>query len=219
MPMTDVGDCLLNVSADGPVNGPASMLSNSMGRTIEMWEPQVKEFAQRFRVIRYDRRGHGTSGVPSAHYSVEQLGLDVHHLKPARMRWCGISIEGMVGQWLGARAPERLDRIILSNTSCYFPDPSDWLDRIEAVHTKGVASIAKTVILCWFTAGFRARQPQMVAAMQAMSTAPPREGCIDCCETLGTLDQRALLPRNSRPTPVIAGRPDKSTPLQQANYS
>jgi 3-oxoadipate enol-lactonase len=186
--MIDVGDCLLNVSGDGPVNGPGLMPSNSMGRTMEMWEPQVTEFAQRFRVVRYDRRGHGTSGVPDGPYSIEQLGRDVlailDHLKPARVNWCGISIGGIVWQWLGARAPEHLDRIILSNTSSYFRDPSNWLDRINDVQANGVAS----------------------------PTAPPREAYIARYNALSTLDQRALLPRNSRPTLVIAGRHDKIDP-------
>ena len=222
MPMIDVGDCLLNVSIDGPENGPALMFSNSMGCTMDMWEPQLEEFARRFRVVRYDRRGHGRSGVPPGPHSVERLGRDalaiLDHLELDRVHWCGISIGGIVGQWLGAHAPERLDRIILSNTSSHFPDPSNWLNRIKAVQADGVTSIAEAVISGWFTPGFRARQPQTVAVMQAMLTATPTEGYIACCNALSTLDQRALLPRISRPTLVIAGRHDKSTPLEAGEF-
>jgi 3-oxoadipate enol-lactonase len=124
----------------------------------------------------------------------------------------------MVGQWLGANAPERFDRIVLANAGCYYPDPANWHARIKAVRDGGLKAIADTVISGWLTADFREREPQTAAKIKAMLSASPPEGYIACCETLSTLDQRALLPRIKSPTLVIAGRHDKSTPIAGAEY-
>src|SRR5580698_6046282 len=189
MPMIDADGCLLNVSVEGRDGGPTLMLSNSLGSTMQMWEPQMKALTQVFRVIRYDRRGHGKSGVPPGPYSMERFGRDalaiLDDLNIDRVHWCGLSMGGMVGQWLGANAPERFDRIVLANTACYYADPTNWLNRIKAVKEGGLAAVADTVIAGWLA----------------------------CCEALSTLDQRALLPNIKSPVLVIAGRHDMATPL------
>jgi 3-oxoadipate enol-lactonase len=196
------------------------MLSNSLGCTLQMWEPQMRALTQVFRVIRYDRRGHGKSGVPPGPYSVERFGRDVlailDDLNIEKVHWCGLSMGGMVGQWLGANAPERLGKIVLSNTSCHYPDPSFWEARIEAVKEGGLASIADTVIGGWLTQDFRERQPDIAASMKAMLTATPVEGYIASCQALARLDLRDDLPKIKSPTLVIAGRYDKSTPIAMA---
>jgi 3-oxoadipate enol-lactonase len=180
MPMIDADGCLLNVSVEGRDGGPTLMLSNSLGCTLQMWEPQMKALTQLFRVIRYDRRGHGKSGVPPGPYSMERFGRDVlailDDLNIEKVHWCGLSMGGMVGQWLGANAPERLGRIVLSNTSCYYPDPTNWLNRIKAVNEGGIAAIADAVIAGWLTADFREREPQITANMKAMLVATPVQG-------------------------------------------
>jgi 3-oxoadipate enol-lactonase len=223
MPMIDAGDgCLLNVSVEGREGGPTLMLSNSLGCTLEMWQPQMAALASQFRVIRYDRRGHGKSGAPPGPYSMERFGKDalaiLDHLKIEKTHWCGLSMGGMVGQWLGANAPERFDRIILSNTSCYYPDPTNWLNRIKAVKQGGIAAVADAIIAGWLTADFRARQPQTAATMKAMLIATPVEGYLACCEALSTLDQRALLPKIKSSTMVIAGRHDMATPVAAGEF-
>ena len=222
MPMIDADGYQLNVSVDGREGGPTLMLSNSLGCTLQMWEPQMKALGQIFRVIRYDRRGHGKSGVPSGPYSMERFGRDVlailDDLNIEKVHWCGLSMGGMVGQWLGANAPERLDRIILSNTACYYPDPTNWNNRIKAVKEGGLAAVADTVIAGWLTADFREREPQVTARLKAMLLACPAEGYIACCEALSTLDQRALLPKIKSPTLVITGRHDMSTPIAAGEY-
>ncbi len=120
---------------------------------------------------------------------------------------------GMVGQWLGANAPERMGKIILANTACYYPDPSNWLARIKTVKEGGIAAVADAVIANWLTADFREREPQVTANMKAMMLATPVQGYVACCEALSTLDQRELLPKFKSPTLVIAGRHDMSTPV------
>ena len=143
MPMIDADGCLLNVSVEGRDGGPTLMLSNSLGCTLQMWEPQMTALTQLFRVIRYDRRGHGKSGVPPGPYSMERFGRDVlailDDLNIEKVHWCGLSMGGMVGQWLGANAPERFGKIILANTACYYPDPTNWLNRIKAVKEGGLS--------------------------------------------------------------------------------
>jgi len=118
-----------------------------------------------------------------------------------------------VGQWLGANAPERLGKIVLANTACYYPDPTNWLNRIKLVTEGGIAAIAAAVIAAWLTEDFREREPQVTANLKAMLLATPPVGYIACCEALSTLDQRELLPKISSPTLVIAGRHDTATPV------
>ncbi len=217
MPMIDADGCLINVSVEGRDGGPTLMLSNSLGSTMQMWEPQMKAFTQLFRVVRYDRRGHGKSGVPSGPYSMERFGRDViailDDLNIDKVHWCGLSMGGMVGQWLGANAPDRMGKIVLANTACYYADPTNWLNRIKAVKEGGLAAVADAVIANWFTADFREREPRVTATMKAMMLATPPTGYIACCEALSTLDQRELLGKIRSPTLVIAGRQDMSTPV------
>jgi len=222
MPMVDADGCRLNVAVEGRDGGPTLMLSNSLGSTLQLWEPQMPALTKLFRVVRYDRRGHGKSEIGAMPYSMERFGRDalaiLDDLNIAKVHWCGISMGGMVGQWLAANAPERVDKLILANTASYYADPSGWDTRIKAVREGGVAAIADTVMNAWFTADFRERAPEVVARMKAMLSATPAESYVACCETLRTLDLRALLPKIVSPTLVIAGRHDPSTTLAAGEF-
>src|SRR6202167_3395680 len=222
MPMIDADGCLLNVSVEGRDNGPTLMLSNSLGCTMRMWEPQMPALTQLFRVIRYDRRGYGKSAVAPGPYSMERFGRDVlailDDLNIEKVHWCGLSMGGMVGQWLRGNAPGRFYKIILWHTSCYYPDPTNWHNRIKAVKEGGIASVADAVMSGWLTADFRAREPQIAADMKAMLIASPVQGYLACCEALSTLDQRTLLPKIKSPTLVIAGRHDTATPVSAGEF-
>src|SRR3979490_2946247 len=222
MPMIDADGCLLNVSVEGRDGGPTLMLSNSLGATMQMWEPQMKALGQLFRVGRYGRRGHGKSSVPPGPYSMERFGRDVlailDDLNIKKVHWCGLSMGGMVGQWLGANAPARFSRVLFSNTACYYPDPTNWLNRIKAVQEGGITAVADTVIAGWLTADFREREPVITANMKAMMLATPVAGYLACWEALSTLDNRELLPQIKSPTLVIAGRHDVSTPVAAGEF-
>ncbi|MEH2509849.1 3-oxoadipate enol-lactonase [Nitrobacteraceae bacterium AZCC 1564] len=222
MPMIDADGCLLNVSVEGRESGPTIMLSNSLGTTMQMWEPQMAALTKLFRVVRYDRRGHGKSGAPAGPYSMERFGNDVlailDDLNIEKVHWCGVSMGGMVGQWLGANAPERVGKLILANTTCYYADPTNWLNRIKAVNESGLAAIADTVIAAWLTADFREREPQITARLKQMLLDSPAQGYVACCEALSKLDQRDLLPRITAPTLVIAGRHDAATPVEAGEF-
>jgi 3-oxoadipate enol-lactonase len=219
--MIDADGCLLNVSVEGRDGGPTLMLSNSLGCTMAMWEPQLPVLTKLFRVIRYDRRGHGKSGM-NGPVSMERYGKDVlailDDLNIDTVHWCGLSMGGMVGQWLGANAPDRFNKMILANTSCYYPDPTNWHNRIKAVREGGIASVADAVIGGWLTADFRERDPDATAKMKAMLLATPVDGYLAACEALSTLDQRALLPNIKSPVLVIAGKQDNATPVSAGEF-
>ena len=124
-----IGDgCRLAWRFDGPVDAPVLLLSNSLGTTMEMWAPQIAVWARRFNVLRYDSRGHGDSDAPAGAYSMDRLGRDAVELLDGlgldRVHFCGLSMGGMVGQWLAVHAPDRLDRLVLANTSAYMGPPS-----------------------------------------------------------------------------------------------
>jgi 3-oxoadipate enol-lactonase len=220
MLLIDADGCPLWVESAGPERAPVLMLSNSLGTNLQMWDAQIAPFAKRFRVLRYDRRGHGKSGVTPGPYTMERLARDalaiLDALGIARVHWCGLSMGGMEGMWLGAHAPGRIARLILSNTSAYYADKSLWDDRIEAIRTNGLAPLTDRVLGLWFTQAFRARAPQDVARLAAMLTATPVEGYIGCCKAIRDMDHRDLLPRIIAPTLVIAGRQDQATPLAAA---
>lgn len=221
MPMIDADGCPIHVAIDGRDSGPTVVLSNSLGSTIKMWEPQLAALGREFRVVRYDRRGHGKSGTTGP-YSFERFGRDVIAILDAlnirTAHWCGLSMGGMVGQWLGANAPERFDKIVLANTTSYFADPSRFRDRISAVTENGMASIAEAVIASWLTTDFREREPAVAQEIRRMFVATPVQGYVGCCEALARLDQRDLLPRISRPVLIVAGRHDMSTTVEQAEF-
>ena len=223
MPMIDADGCPIHVQVAGPERAPVLMLSNSLATTLDMWSPQVEPFTRQFRLVRYDRRGHGKSGVPKGPYTMERLGRDALAILDAiglkTVNWCGLSMGGMVGQWLGANAPDRIERLVLSNTSCYFPDKTAWNDRLKFVREKGVAALAGPNMERWFTKGFRERSPETIARMTEMFTATPLEGYIACGEAVRDMDHRDLLPKIKAPTLVIIGRHDPATTPEPASTS
>jgi len=222
MPMIDAEGCPIHVEVEGPDRAPVLMLSNSLGTTLHMWDAQVEPLTKHFRLVRYDRRGHGKSGVPKGPYTMERLGRDVlavlDGLGIQKINWCGLSMGGMVGQWLGANAPQRIERLILSNTSCYFPDKTAWNDRIKFVREKGLAALAGPNMERWFTKGFRERSPETIARMVEMFVATPLEGYIGCGEAVRDMDHRELLPKIKAPTLVIIGKHDPATTPEAGEY-
>jgi 3-oxoadipate enol-lactonase len=222
MPMIDADGCPIHVDVEGPEDAPALMLSNSLGTDLTMWNPQAKAFAEKFRLIRYDRRGHGQSGAPKGPYSMERLGRDVlavlDALNIGKTHWCGLSMGGMVGQWLGANAPERMDRMILSNTACYYADKEIWNGRIKLLREKGLPAVVGGTMERWFTPGFRERAPQIIASMSDILLKTPLEGYIGCCEAVRDMDHRDILAKIKTPVLIIAGKHDPATTVENAEF-
>lgn len=205
---------------DGPADRPVAMLSNSLGTDHGLWDPQVAELATRYRLLRYDNRGHGRSAPPAGPVTIASLGGDalaiLDGLGLERVTFMGLSVGGMVGMWLAANAPERIERLVLCNTSAYIGKPEIWNQRIEAVRKGGMASILPGVIDRWFTAGFRQRDPQAVEKTSRMMLRTDPAGYIALCEAIRDMDQRASLGKIRVPTLVIAGAHDVATPPDHA---
>jgi 3-oxoadipate enol-lactonase len=223
MPMIDADGCPLWVEVAGPERAPVLILSNSLGTDLHMWDAQAATFAQRFRLVRYDRRGHGKSAVPPGPYTMERLGRDAlaiaDALGVAKFDWCGLSMGGMEGMWLAAHAPARINRLVLCNTSCHYPDKSYWNERIAAIRANGgLAALADRIMSLWFSSQFRARSPATVALLKAMLAATRMEGYIACCEAIRDMDHRDILARIAAPTLIIAGRQDQATPVAAAQF-
>lgn len=218
---TDDG-CTIHIEVEGPEGAPVLMLSNSLGTNLHMWDDQVGPFTRHFRLVRYDRRGHGRSGVPRGPYTMERLGRDVlavlDNLGLAKINWCGLSMGGMVGMWLGANAADRIDKLILSNTAAYFPDRSVWDARLKMVRDKGLAGIVDANMERWFTKDFRERSPQAMAKMREMFLGTKVDGYVGCSEAIRDMDHRPLLSKITVPTLVIAGKYDPATTLAAGEF-
>lgn len=203
-------------SSAGPADAPVVVLSNSLGATRAMWDPQVPLLAERFRVLTYDTRGHGESPVPPGPYALDDLVDDVvallDELGVSRASFAGLSLGGMTGMRLAAREPGRVDRLALLCTSALLGPRENWVDRARTARTEGTGVLAPTVVGRWFTPGYAAAEPDRVARMQQMIAGTPDEGYAGCCEAIADMDLRADLPRISAPTLVIGGEEDPATP-------
>jgi 3-oxoadipate enol-lactonase len=203
----------------GPEQAPVLVLSNSMGTTMAMWDQQLAALAGRLRVLRYDHRGHGASEVPPGPYRIDELGRDLlgllDDLGLERVSFCGLSLGGMVGMWLAANAPDRIDRLALCCTAATV-NGEVYLGRAAKVRAGGTGSVVAEVLDRWFTPAFRRTTPDQVERAAAMLRATPDEGYAGCCEALAAMDLRAGLSAITAPTLVIAGADDPATPPAQA---
>jgi 3-oxoadipate enol-lactonase len=216
MPMLQLGEARIHYRFDGPDDAPVLVLSNSLGTDMEMWAPQMPAFSQRFRVLRYDTRGHGRSSIPPGPYNVAQLGQDVVALLDAleipRAHFCGLSMGGMTGMWLGVHAGDRLERLALCNTAAKIGTEAQWNARIAQIEEQGMAAIAEGVIERWFTARFRAASAESVAPLRQTLLETSPAGYVSCCAAVRDMDQRAAIGAITTPTLVISGTQDGATP-------
>jgi 3-oxoadipate enol-lactonase len=222
MPMAHVAGTRVHYQIDGDPGAPPLVLSNSLGTSLEMWEPQMAAFSGRFRVIRYDTRGHGQSEATPGPYTIDQLGQDVlallDSLSITHTHFCGLSMGGAIGIWLGVNASNRIDRLVLANTGAKIGTPEMWNARIEAVRKGGTASIAGAVLSRWFTPVMIQSPTPMVSQMRATFERTSSEGYAGCCAAVRDLDLRYSLGRIHRPTLVIAGTEDLATPPSDGRF-
>jgi 3-oxoadipate enol-lactonase len=202
----------------GKIDAPVLVLGNSLGTNFHLWDAQLTDLAARFRVLRYDMRGHGLTEAPAGvdAYTIDGLAGDVlalaDALKVDRFHYCGLSIGGMVGQRLGARAPDRVRSLALCNTTMKVGAPQAYRDRADAVRRNGLASIGDAVLERWFTAGFLKRNPDTARGMRTMLVRNSVEGYAGCCLALAAMDLGADLRAIACPTLVVAGAKDQATP-------
>ena len=212
--------CQLHYRFDGPENAPVLLLSNSLGTSMSMWDLQLSRFTEQFRVLRYDQRGHGLSDNPAGAYSMDRLGRDVLELLDAlaldRVDFCGLSPGGMTGQWLGIRAPERFNRLVLANTGPFMGPPAAWDERIRLVHQGGLASLAQASAERWFTPQFLEANPRKVATFQSRLAGSSQAGYAGCCAAIRDMDMRPSLGLIRVPCLVIGGKDDPATPPEHS---
>jgi 3-oxoadipate enol-lactonase len=205
----------VSYTEDGPADAPVVVLSNSLGATRGMWDPQVPALAERYRVVSYDTRGHGDSPAPAGPYTLDDLVDDVvallDRLGVRRAHVAGLSLGGMTAMRLAAREPARVDRLVALATSAK-PDPQGFLDRAAAARSGGTAPLAPTVVSRWLTPGYAAEHPDLVARLEAMIVAADDEGYALCCEVVAAVDLREDLGRITAPTLVVSGAEDPALP-------
>jgi len=212
----------ISYSIDGPSDAPALVLSNSIGTTRDLWARQAPALTCVFRVIRYDTRGHGDSGVPAGDYTLDQLGRDVIAILDqegiATAHVCGLSLGGLTAMWLGVHEPERVSSLVLANTGARLRDMEFWNERIALVQSKGMGALAERAVTAWFSDVFRERDPDTVHAFKAMLQDCDPQGYIGCCAALRDADMRTAIAAIRCPTLVIGGTADTATPLALAEF-
>lgn len=215
---------LFRVASHGDMDAPPLVLANSLGTTLEMWAPQVEAFSKTYRVIRYDTRGHGGSEVSRGPYTVEGLGRDVLAILDAldlpTAAFCGVSMGGHTGLWLGANAGERLRSLAVCNSAACIGTFRAWNDRAATVRQDGelgMQALADSAPGRWFTPAFVASQAAKVQAVQTVLAGISPEGYASCCEALALSDLRADLGRIKVPTLLVAGAFDPVTTVADAH--
>ncbi|HZL59716.1 MAG TPA: 3-oxoadipate enol-lactonase [Stellaceae bacterium] len=218
MPFIRAGKVVTHYYWQGAEDAPILLMGNSLGTNFHMWDAQVPALAQRFRVLRYDMRGHGLSEAPSGidAYRIEDLADDalalLDALKVDRFHYCGLSIGGMVGQRLGAKAAARIRSLALCNTAMRMATPQIYRDRADFVRENGLEPIVDTVLQRWFNDGFLKANPAIAIGMRNMVTRNSVAGYAGCCLALAEMDLEADLARIACPTLVLVGGKDQATP-------
>src|SRR5579883_815505 len=184
MPFVENNGVRLRYRFEGNPNAPVIVFSNSLGTNLSMWDPQVAALQSEFGILRYDTRGHGLSAVPPGPYTPEDFGRDALAVVDAagirRAHFCGLSMGGQLGIWLGANAPDRFDRLILCNTAAHIGSSEVWNARVAAIRAGGMGATVSATIERWFTPRFIAQSPEAIAFTRGMILSTPPQGYISC---------------------------------------
>jgi 3-oxoadipate enol-lactonase len=215
MPCVELKDLKVNYALEGRSGAEVLVLSNSLGTNYSMWDEQMPQFLKTLRVLRYDTRGHGQSSVTPGPYSIEQLGKDVLGLADAvgvkHFDFCGLSMGGMIGMWLAANAPERVNKLVFCNTAAKIGTVETWNARIEAIRKDGMKPMAAAVVERWFTPAFREKERAIVARTQKMLEEANPEGYAANCAAVRDFDFRERLGEIRKTSLVISGKHDPAT--------
>jgi 3-oxoadipate enol-lactonase len=206
----------INVRVEGPQAAPAILFAHSVGCDHRLWDHQAKALSDRYRIVRYDARGHGTSDAPDGDYTIETLAADALAVLDALaidgVHLCGLSLGGTLGQWLALHAPERLLSLALCDTAARLGTFEGWQQRADAARADGMASLVDMSMTRFFSNGFRARDPITVEHFRKTFLATPAQGFAGCCAVLRDCDFTSELSGMKVPTLVLTGREDAPTP-------
>jgi 3-oxoadipate enol-lactonase len=216
----DVGGARLAYRLEGVDDAPPLVLAHSIGSDLHLWDAQAAALAERFRVVRYDARGHGGSSVSAGPVTIERLGRDLvallDHLSIARAHVCGLSLGGITAMWVAAHEPARVRRVVLANTAARIGTTESWDARIAAVEAGGMASVRDVILARWLSAGFRARRPEVARAFGDRLVRTPAAGYLAACVALRDADLRDAVHSIRAPALVVAGERDEATPPSQS---
>jgi 3-oxoadipate enol-lactonase len=207
----------MHYTLEGPATAPVVTLSHSLATDLTMWEPQARALAARYRVLRYDTRGHGGTDVPPGSYSLEQLADDVRALLDAleidRTHFVGLSMGGMIGQTLALKAPRRLTSLVLCDTSSRVPPEAKaiWDERIGIAETQGMEPLVEPTLARWLTPPFRERRADVAETVRGMIRRTPPGGYAGCSHAIAALDLTDRLPAIKLPTLIVVGEDDPAT--------
>ena len=205
----------INYRIDGSQNTDWIILSNSLGANLNMWSDQIPLLSSKFRVLRYDTRGHGESSTPIGRYTFDDLLFDVmqlmDHFEIESTAFIGLSMGGMTGLGLGLQFPQRFNKIVCADARADAPDVfrNMWDDRISKVQDGGLHAIVDGTIQSWFTSDWVERNPSRVAEIKDMVLSNDAEGYVSCCYALKELDYLKDLPRLTVPVLYVGGDQDK----------
>jgi 3-oxoadipate enol-lactonase len=212
----------VNYRLEGAPGAPVVMFSNSFLTDLGMWDFQVPAFSDRYRMLRYDARGHGGTQATPGPYSIDLLVADVIALLDAlaieRVHFVGLSMGGMIAQLLASKHPERLLSLSLCDTACRLPPESAWDERIDLALTKGTAAFVQPMTTRWLTQAYYAQHPQIVAKLGAMIAKTSVAGAVGCAQAIKKMDQAAILPGIKVPTLIVVGEHDVGTPVAAAEF-
>ena len=206
----------LTASLEELPDAPVLVLGNSLGTSRMIWDRQAPALSEHFRLLRYELPGHGGSAAGPGPYTIGALAagvlalLDSYRIEQAA--YCGVSLGGMIGMWLAAHAPQRIDSLAVVCSSAYLPPADGWRARAEQVYGSGMGSITQHSTGRWFTAEFTAREPELVASFAAELERVSPEGYAGCCLAIADMDLRNDLGLITAPTVVISGAEDPATP-------
>jgi 3-oxoadipate enol-lactonase len=209
----------INYTLEGPAQAPVVTTSHSLATDLSMWDPTVPALTDRFRVLRYDTRGHGKTDAPKGVYTLEELADDAQALLQAlgiaRTHWVGLSMGGMIGQTLALKAPQLFASLALCDTSSRIPadvQPA-WDDRIRVAETQGMEPLVEPTLARWFTEPFRKSRKDVVDRVATMIRSTPAAGYVGCCRAIKVLDLSDRISAIKIPTVIIVGEEDPGTPV------
>jgi 3-oxoadipate enol-lactonase len=206
----------IGYTVTGNPDGPGLIFLHSLGSSHKQWQPQVDALGKTYRILLIDTRGHGISEAPAGDYSLAQLGADVIEIADVvgmeTFHLCGLSLGGMMGQWIAINHPRRLRTLTLANTAARIGNEEIWNERMASASTVGLEPMAEAVLARWFTADFAARSPELMATTRATLVSTVPAGYAGCCAALRDADLRADAPKISARTLLIAARHDPATP-------
>lgn len=222
MPFVVANGHRVHYSLEGPEAAPVILFSNSLGTRLSMWEAQAASLRDRYRVLRYDARGQGDSEVTPGPYSIELLGRDCLALADAlaipRFHFCGLSMGGLIGQWLGIHAGPRLGKLVIANTAARVGTAEVWNARIATVEARGMPEIAAAAYGRWFTEGFVKRAPELAEPIRLGLLAANPQGYAASCAAVRDADFRDTVTSIATPLLYIGGTFDPVTTVADGRF-